>query len=31
MSVEKPTMAQLEAIVADLGMDISPARLATFH
>jgi amidase len=31
MSVEKPTMAQLQAIAADLGMDISPERLAIFH
>jgi amidase len=31
MSVEKPTIAQLEAIVADLGMDIAPERLAVFH
>jgi amidase len=31
MSVEKPTLAQLEDIVADLGMDITPERLAIFH
>ena len=31
MSIEKPTLSQLEDIVFDLGMTLTPERLAVFH
>ena len=31
MSVEKPTLSQLQEIVFDLGMELSEERLGIFH
>ena len=31
MSVEKPTLSQLQDIVFDLGMELSEERLGLFH